>query len=40
MPIPAPNFEPPFNILRLSHVELLVSDLSKSRKFYVDTLAM
>ena len=40
MPIPAPNFDPPFNILRLSHVELAVTDLSKSRKFYVDTLGL
>lgn len=40
MPIPAPNFEPPFNILRLSHVELVVKDLSLSRAFYVDTLGL
>ena len=40
MPIPAPNFEPPFNILRLSHVELVVTELSASRAFYVDTLGL
>jgi len=40
MPIPAPNFEPPFNILRLSHVELVVTDLTASRAFYVDTLGL
>lgn len=40
MPIPAPNFDPPFNILRLSHVELVVTDLAKSRAFYVDTLGL
>ncbi len=40
MPIPAPNFNPPFNILRLSHVELVVSELARSRAFYVDTLGL
>ena len=40
MPIPAPNLYPAFNIVRLSHVELVVSDLAKSRAFYVDTLGL
>jgi catechol 2,3-dioxygenase len=40
MPIPAPNLYPPFNIVRLSHVELVVTDLAKSRAFYVDTLGL
>lgn len=40
MPIPAPEFHPPFNILRLSHIELIVSDLARSRAFYVDTLGL
>ena len=40
MPIPAPNLYPPFNIVRLSHVELGVTDLAKSRAFYVDTLGL
>ena len=40
MPIPAPNLYPPFNIVRLSHVELRVSDLAWARAFYVDTLGL
>ena len=40
MPIPAPNLYPPFNIVRLSHVELAVTDLARSRAFYVDTLGL
>jgi catechol 2,3-dioxygenase len=40
MPVPKPNLYPPFNIVRLSHVELVVTDLAKSRAFYVDTLGL
>lgn len=40
MPIPSPNLYPPFNTVRLSHVCLNVSDLEKSKAFYVDTLGM
>lgn len=40
MPIPAPNLYPAFNIVRLSHVELVVRDLEASRAFYVDTLGL
>lgn len=40
MPLPAPVLYPPFNILRLSHVEYKVTDLAKSRAFYVDTLGL
>ena len=40
MPVPAPNLYPPFNIIRLSHVELGVTDLARSRAFYVDTLGL
>jgi catechol 2,3-dioxygenase len=40
MPIPACNHCPPFNIVRLSHIELVVSDLMRSRAFYVDTLGL
>ncbi|MVO15430.1 3,4-dihydroxyphenylacetate 2,3-dioxygenase [Parasedimentitalea huanghaiensis] len=40
MPIPAPNLYPPFNIVRLSHVEYMVTDLAASRAFYVDTLGL
>jgi len=40
MTIPVPNLYPPFNIVRLSHVELGVTDMAKSRAFYVDTLGL
>ena len=40
MPLPAPNLSPAFNIVRLSHVELRVTDLAWSRGFYVDTLGL
>lgn len=40
MPIPAANLYPPFNILRLSHVEYMVTNLAASRAFYVDTLGL
>ncbi|NSY40504.1 3,4-dihydroxyphenylacetate 2,3-dioxygenase [Leisingera sp. ANG59] len=40
MPVPAPNLYPPFNIVRLSHVEYAVTDLAASRAFYVDTLGL
>lgn len=40
MSVPAPNLSPPFNIVRLSHVELAVTDLGWSRAFYVDTLGL
>jgi len=40
MPIPAANLYPPFNIVRLSHVELGVIDMARSRAFYVDTLGL
>lgn len=40
MPVPAPCLYPPFNIVRLSHVEYGVTDLTASRAFYVDTLGL
>ena len=40
MPVPASNLYPPFNIVRLSHVEFAVTDLAASRAFYVDTLGL
>ncbi|MCB1427998.1 MAG: 3,4-dihydroxyphenylacetate 2,3-dioxygenase [Nitratireductor sp.] len=40
MPIPAPNLYPPFNIIRLSHVDFGVKDLAASKAFYVDTLGL
>ncbi len=38
MPARKPNFAPPFNIVRASHVELDVRDVARSRAFYVDCL--
>ena len=40
MPVPAPELYPPFNIVRLSHVEYTVTDMAASRAFYVDTLGL
>lgn len=40
MPLPTPNLYPDFNIVRLSHIELVVTDLSASKAFYVDTLGL
>lgn len=40
MPVPAPNLNPDFNIVRLSHIELKVTDLAWARAFYVDTLGL
>ncbi|MBT5876127.1 MAG: 3,4-dihydroxyphenylacetate 2,3-dioxygenase [Candidatus Latescibacteria bacterium] len=38
MPLPLPNRNPPFNIIRVSHVSWGVTDLARSRTFYVDIL--
>jgi catechol 2,3-dioxygenase len=40
MPVKPPVYDPPFNILRSSHVALGVADLAASRAFYVDTLGL
>lgn len=40
MPLPTFNLHPPFNVVRLSHAELVARDLSKSRAFYADTLGL
>lgn len=40
MPVPAPNLYPDFNVVRLSHVELVVTDLARSRAFYADMLGL
>ena len=40
MPVPAPNLYPPFNIVRLSHVEYVVRDIAASKAFYCDTLGL
>lgn len=38
--LPAVNLRPPFNITRASHVVLHVSDLAKSRDFYVNIVGL
>ena len=38
MPIRPPVLNPPFNVVRASHVEFGARDLAKSRAFYVDCL--
>ena len=40
MPVPAYNLYPDFNVVRLSHVELVVTDLDASRAFYETTLGL
>jgi catechol 2,3-dioxygenase len=40
MPIPNINLYPPFNVVRLSHVEFTVKDLAAARAFYVDTIGL
>ncbi|MET0222239.1 MAG: 3,4-dihydroxyphenylacetate 2,3-dioxygenase [Tardiphaga sp.] len=40
MPVPTHVFDPPFNILRASHVVLDVTDLAASRKFYEDVVGL
>lgn len=40
MPVANPVMNPPFNIVRVSHVEFAVTDLEASRAFYVDCLGM
>ena len=40
MPVPKHIFNPPFNIVRASHVVLGVTDLARSRAFYADTLGL
>ncbi len=40
MPIPKPELYPPFNVVRLSHVDLGVKDLLASKAFYVDLLGL
>ena len=40
MPVRPPVLDPPFGIVRASHVELGVRDLARSRAFYVDCLGM
>ena len=40
MPVPKSNLYPDFNVVRLSHVDLVVTDLAKSKAFYADTLGL
>ena len=40
MPVPSPVLYPPFNIVRLSHVEYRVTDLAASRAFYTDVIGL
>jgi catechol 2,3-dioxygenase len=40
MPVPKHNFDPPFNVVRCCHVTYGVTDLSRSRAFYADTLGL
>jgi catechol 2,3-dioxygenase len=40
MPVRKPNADPPFNIVRASHIEFGVRDLARARAFYVDCLGL
>jgi catechol 2,3-dioxygenase len=40
MPAPKHIFDPPFNIVRCSHVTLAVTDLARSKAFYADTVGL
>src|SRR5258708_11858818 len=40
MPVRKPNPDPPFNVVRASHVEFGVADLGRARAFYVDCLGL
>ena len=38
MPLRPPNFDPPFNVVRVAYVDLHATDLSLSKAFWVDAL--
>lgn len=40
MPIKPPNFQPPFNVVRIAYVDMHVTDLSLARSFWVDALGL
>ena len=40
MPAPKHIFDPPFNVVRSSHVRLGVTDLERSKAFYAETLGL
>ena len=40
MPLPKQIFDPPFNIVRSSHIALGIADLGRSPAFYAETLGL
>ncbi len=40
MPVPEPVLYPPFQIVRLNHAVLTVTDLWRARAFWADTLGL
>lgn len=40
MPVTKPVLNPPFNVVRVSHVDFVVTDLAASKAFYVDCLGL
>ena len=40
MPVPQHTFQPPFNVLRCSHVVLDVPDLAATRAFYENAIGL
>ena len=40
MPVRKPNLDPPFNVVRASHIECGVRDVARARAFYVDCLGL
>lgn len=40
MPLPAANLYPPFNIVRLSHCDMSVTNLARSKDFYAETIGL
>lgn len=40
MPLTAASLYPPFNIVRLSHCDMTVTDLSQSRDFYAESIGL
>ena len=40
MPIPTSVLYPPFHVVRLNHIQLTVTDLTRSRAFWADTVGL
>jgi len=40
MPVRAPNLHPPFNVVRIAYADLNVTDLVRSKAFWVDALGL